>query len=175
MRLFILTLILLTASAEAGMPKWWPVTRGQLLEQAEKSAEMDKNLAEYDQIFLKTASDIPELGPYLRVLEYMTKNNLEMTESNLKIAIENTRRSEQSGNFIGSIVKAVATGDPMSMVAALTTGLGLLGAGMGRRGQQKAEAEARRHKLKGLKLAHMTPEEAKKALKDDDDYPDIIA
>jgi len=171
MKILAIIVILLTASVEAGWPKWFPATRGQLLDQAEKSAEMDKNLAEYDQNFLKMASGIPELSPYLRVLEYMANNNLEMTESNLKIAIENTRQAEQSGDFIGSIVKSVTTGDPMAMLAVITTGAGLLGFGSSRTQKKKAD----NFRAKALRYAHMNTEDSKKALKEDQDFPDIIA
>lgn len=168
MKLATILLILLTATLEAGLPKWFPASQGAVLKEAEERAEMDKKLAEYDERMLAVATIMEKHRP---ILEYMARNNLEMTESNLEVARANTVASQQSGDFLGSIIKSVTTGDPMAMIAVLTGGLGLLGAGSSHKQKKKAQG----FRIKALKYAHMDSSESKKAIRQDEDFPDIIA
>ena len=170
MKLTIAILILLIAPLQA-LPKWFPASQGAVLKEAETRAEMDKKLAEYDKQLLAMSATIEELKPNLPVLEYMAKNNLELTASNLEVARANTVNAERSGDFIGAIVKAVATGDPMAMLSVVSLGAGLLGLGSGHSQKKKAQG----FRAKALKYAHLDATESRAALKEDSDFPDVIA
>lgn len=167
MRAVFLILILSAAPLQA-LPKWFPASQGAVLKESEERAEMDKKLAEYDKRMLAVTQVLESHRP---ILEYMAKNNLELTASNLEVARANTERAEKSGDFLGSVIKSVTTGDPMAILAAITTGAGLLGLGSGRKHKKSAE----NFRTKALNYAHMDSEESKKALRHDKDFPDVIA
>jgi hypothetical protein len=102
------------------------------------------------------------------MLDYMAKNNLELTESNLDVVFQKQRSAERSGDFFGTVIKAVTTGDPMAIFGVLTTGIGLLGVGAGK-------VKAKKYRAKCIEYANMDIEKSQEKLKDDKDFPDIIA
>jgi len=158
---------ILIATAESA-PRWFPASNGALLDEAQKRAEMDQKLAEFNKNFLHFSTVMEKHRP---VLEYMAKQNLEMTESNLQLAYREQDQAKASGDFFGSVIKAVTTGDPMAIFGAVTTGIGLLGLGAGSRNKKKSELMRR----KALEYAHMDATASKEKLKHDQDFPDVVA
>lgn len=171
MKVLTLILILSVPSLEAGLPKWFPASQGAVLEEAKERAEMDKKLAEMDETFVSMSASLKELKPHLAVLEHISRNNLELAGSNLDVANANIVEAEQASAVVGTIAKSVAFGDPMSIVAMLTTGLGLLGGAAGVQQRKKAQG----FRAKALKYAHLDITASRAALKEDTDFPDVVA
>ena len=167
----------------AGLPSWWPASKGEVAKAKEELGEVDVKTAEaLEKLFQTDAGLIAllelsqELGPHTASLKLLSQ----MTEQEIKELMEITRqrfnkysaeKKELSEGFslggldFGTIARGLA-GDPTALIGGISTLL-LGGATLNQR------KKAKNMKKKAIKWAGMDSTDAKKELVADRDIPEI--